>query len=255
MFDKKLWGEILRTVVIILGVVFGVQVCPMAGCNRTPPPCDHPPTPPTPPTPPAAPKPDPLAAIVRISAPGVGCSATIIGPRRLDGRYDVLSAAHCVSGKGQRWTMRFRDGRVLGATVVNFDKTADWCWMVTDTNTEPLPFALLLDRPWKVGEKVWHAGFGVDKPANTEHGEITGGPTDRDQVVMRLSVSSGDSGGGIALTADGHVLSTVCCTYSWPGHTDTRGATPEAIRRGRGAEHLSDEWQPIPLPNVMPKRE
>lgn len=52
-------------------------------------------TPPvTPPTPKA--KADPWNALGRIQFVNAGCTATVVHPRRADGRWDVLTAAHCV---------------------------------------------------------------------------------------------------------------------------------------------------------------
>ena len=121
---------IAAAIAAAIGARYGIEIPP-------PPPVvipDQPTRPPAPDTPPTEPTPDPLGAIVRISSGNVGCSATVIGPRRPDGRYWVLSAAHCVNGAGQRWTMRFRDGRQTGAVVVNFNRAADWAWLVTDAN-------------------------------------------------------------------------------------------------------------------------
>ena len=78
--------------------------------------------------------PDPTNAIVRLSLRGVGCSATVIGPRRQDRRWWVMTAAHCVERTGQTGTIRFLDGRVTSVTVQSFDRTADVCWMSTDDN-------------------------------------------------------------------------------------------------------------------------
>lgn len=232
-----------------IGARWGIEIPP----PPMPIPDQEQPAPP-PDKPPAEPTPDPLAAIVRISSGNTGCSATVIGPRRPDGRYWVLSAAHCVSGAGQRWSMRFRDGRVVGAVVVNFNRQADWCWMATDANNVTLPHALLADQTPAVGTRLWHAGFGVDVPGNREDGELLAHADGNGQIRMRLSVSSGDSGGGIVVDQNGRIVSTVCCTTRRGSVADVWGASPESIRAGMRDTVDLDEWKPIELPlKVLPK--
>lgn len=238
---------VVVAVIAALGVRFGIPLPP-------PPPIivEPPPAPPPPPdTPPTEPKPDALAAIVRISSGNTGCSATIIGPRRPDGRYWVLTAAHCVQATGQRWTMRFRDGRTVGAQVVNFNRTADWCWMATDANNLTLPHALLAENTPAVGTKLWHAGFGVDVPGNREDGTLLAHADSNNQIRMRLSVSSGDSGGGIVIDGQGKIVSTVCCTTRRGAVADVWGASPESIRQGQRDTVDLDQWNPIDVPLRM----
>lgn len=254
--DRPILAAILSAVLAALAAVLGVTVVP----PRVQPPVIIQPDPPPPPPPapkpepskPEPPKTDPLNAIVRIAAGNVGCSATVIGPRRPDGRWWVLTAAHCVSGNGQTWRMHFRGGRVAAATVVNHNKRADFAWMLTESNTDNFPFTYLAESTPPPGTPIWHAGFGVHIPANREDGIINGVPNADGQVEMKLSVSSGDSGGGIAMTADGHVVSTVCCTTNRGGVGQVWGATTEAIRRGQVAATNLDEWHPLEIPLRMP---
>jgi hypothetical protein len=227
-----------------LGARWGIPIPPPPVITQPP---DPPPAPPAPPTPPA-PTPNALAAIVRISSGNVGCSATVIGPRRPDGRWWVLTASHCVSGTGQRWSMRFRDGRTSGFQVVNFDRRADWCWGVTDTDAADLPFALTADSTPAVGTKIWHAGYGIDVPGNREDGTITSGVLSDGKIQMRMSVSSGDSGGGIVIDSAGRIVSTVCCTSNVGGRGEVYGAAPESFNTGRRDTVSLDEWKPIPIP-------
>lgn len=200
------------------------------------------------PTKPPEPQPDPLAAIGRIRTTVGGCSATIIGPRRPDGRYWVLSAAHCIGRVGERIDMRLRDGTTLSATVVAANARTDWTWCVTDTSATVYPYALLADRTPVAGTPIWHAGYGVDRPANREDGIILGPVGSDGRIPMRLSVSSGDSGGGIVIDANGRIVSCVCCTVS-DGKTQwTEGASVESIRAGQIERVSLWEWMPIPLP-------
>lgn len=198
-------------------------------------------------------QPDPLNAIVRISRTGVGCSATIIGPRRADGRYWVLSAAHCCDKIGERWVARFRDGRTTGLVVSAISRGADYAWLLTDVDTSRYPYALLADADPKPGEKVWHAGYGTDNPGNREEGEVVDGPNRDGQIHFKLSVSPGDSGGGIVLDAQGRIVSSVCCTTA-PGRlADVWGTSPVVAKRGQTMGVGIDDWNPLPIPVVAPE--
>jgi hypothetical protein len=200
-----------------------------------------------------APKPDPLNAIVRIGRSGAGCSATIIGPRRADGRYWVLSAAHCCERIGERWQAKFRDGRTTGLVVTALNRQADYAWMLTDVDTQVFPFALLAAEDPAPGAKVWHAGYGVHVPGNTEEGEVAAGRNSDGQIEFRLSVSSGDSGGGICLTDKGEVISPVCCTTRLSGPGRVWGASPVVCLRGQAVAAWVDEWVPTEMPIVIPR--
>lgn len=204
------------------------------------------PTPPAPPIPPA-PKADTLAAIGRIQFGNAGCTATVIAPRRPDGKWWVLTAAHCVDSIGQRGSMKFRNGQQCGLVVVSLNRKADCCWCLTDTNTVEYPFAYLAKASPAPGSRIWHAGYGVDVPGNREDGTVTTGPNSDGQIEMRLSVSSGDSGGGIALNENGEVISCVCCTTAKGQVARVWGASPEAIAAARSTAAFDEEWIPIPI--------
>lgn len=205
-----------------------------------------------PPQPPES-KPDPLNAIVRIARSGAGCSATIIGPRRADGRYWVLSAAHCCERVGERWQAKFRDGRTTGLVVTALNREADFAWLLTDVDTQIFPYALLAKEDPAPGAKVFHAGFGVHIPGNTETGEVTAGRNSEGQIEFRLSVSSGDSGGGICLTDKGEVVSPVCCTTRLSGVGRVWGASPVVALRGQAVAASVDEWIPTQMPVRVPE--
>jgi hypothetical protein len=242
----------------ILAAVAAVLAGIAAGRPITLPPLpieQHPPqVEPQPPINPPTIEPDPLGAIVRTSRPGVGCSATLIGPRRPDNRWWVLTAAHCCDRIGERWSMRFRDGRSAGFTIVNIDRRSDCAWGVTDSNDVIYPHALLAERSPEIGAKVWHAGYGVDVPGNREEGAVLAVPDASGQLKFRLSVSSGDSGGGIVIDAGGRVCSTVCCTTRRGAVADVWGASTEAIRAAQRDTVDIERWDPIEVPERMPEK-
>lgn len=220
-----------------------VEVCE---CDKPKPPGPTPPGP-VPPTPPGSGKLDPVNALGRIQFGNAGCTATVIGPRRADGRWDVLTAAHCVSGVGARGRMQLKDGRTLTLTVVVHERNADLAWCTTDEKFEDLSYAHVAATNPAPGTNVWHMGYGVDRPGNREDGVITGGEDSSGQIRMELNVSSGDSGGGIFRTDTGELISTVCCTKAPGRRIDVWGASPNAINRGR-AQVAKDEWVPVDIP-------
>ena len=221
------------------------------GCNPVPP-SPIPPSPPTPPKPDGgAGKLDPPNALGRIQFGNAGCTATVIGPRRPDGKWDVLTAAHCVRNTPKNGKMRLLDGRTIGVTVVSVHAEPDVCWLVTDDPIESLPYANLAASNPEVGTKIWHAGYGVDTPGNREDGHVAENENGQGQIRFILSVSSGDSGGGILRTDTNEVVSTVCCTSVMARKASMWGGSTEAIRKTRPVApkvRTDFKWEPVPMP-------
>jgi Trypsin-like peptidase domain len=252
MFDREALKQFLQQFLALLLAElfkrFGPQQPPSPGPpGPSPPPV--PPLPPVPPIPPPIqPPPQPAAAIIRLSWSGVGCTGTIIGPRRDDGRYWILTAAHCVKAIGQAGQGFLLDGRVISTVVVNLDRQADCAWLVTGSNDNLYPFAELAETTPPVGTKVWHAGYGVHNPGNREAGVVAAPPNSDGQIEFRLSVSSGDSGGGILIDADGEVVSCVCCTTNRGGPGRVWGTSPQRARAIQTQRMRLDEWEPLEIP-------
>lgn len=244
------WDKLFQAIMallIALGAAFGSRVCLPDPSQPIPP------SPPivSPPSPaPPSPKLDAVNAIGRIQFGGSGCSATVVGPRREDGRWWVLTASHCISGVGQRGSMRFRDGRQVPLVVAAVDRRSDCAWCYVDGSQFDLPFTYLADRSPAPGVKVWHMGYGVHIPGNREDGTIVSGPLSNGQISMKLSVSSGDSGGGICLDESGKVVSCVCCTSRLSGPGTVYGASVESIRALLPKSEAWDEWTPISVPQI-----
>lgn len=209
-----------------------------------------PPAPPKPdPKPPGGGKLDPVGALGQVRFGNAGCTATVIGPRRLDGRWDVLTAAHCVSGVGQRGTLTLKDGKSLGLRVVAHHKTPDVAWCVTEAEIADLPYALIAAKNPEPGTPIWHMGYGVDRPGNREEGIVVAGENAQGQLQMRLSVSSGDSGASIFRTDTNELVSVVCCTSEIGRRVAMWGAAAEVIRRTRPTPADTDDaWVPVPIP-------
>lgn len=194
-----------------------------------------PPTPPnpTPPTPPDPdkPKPNPVQALAYIQFGNSGCTATVIYPRRADGRWNILTAAHCVPSMDAHGVMKMKDGRSVKVTVASIDRRCDVSWLITDDKIETLPYALLAADNPPVGTAVWHAGYGVDKPNNREDGTVKRSEDSNGQICYHLSVSSGDSGGGIFRSDTNEVVGTVCCTAGKGVKTDMWAGSAKQARR------------------------
>lgn len=234
----RLQGEAITTETARFSVTIDKPFNPQP-VPPTVPPVQPPTTPPqTPPQPPAS-KIDPEKALGQIKFPaGQGqmsyCTATIVHPRRKDGRWDILTAAHCVPAVGTKGTMTTRDRtKNLAVTVAVVDRRCDLCWLVTDNPQDDLYCAILASENPAVGTAVWHAGYGVDKPENREDGTVRNSENSDGQTQYHLSVSSGDSGGGIFNAKTGELLSAVCCTAIKAQKTDMWGGSARQAQRLR----------------------
>lgn len=257
---RELLWQALMIALAVLAARYGIPLPPPQPAPQPPPAPPiiiQPPVTPPPTLPPPPPPPEPDKAIVKLSFRGVGCTATVIGPQRVDSRWWVLTAAHCCEARGQRGSIAFLDGRRVGVSVVSFDRICDAAWLVTDVLAERLPYAFLAKEVPPVGTKVWHAGHGIDSPGNREDGTVAAGGDSNGQCRFRLSVSSGDSGGGIISNEKGEVISCVCCTSARGRFSDVWGTTPERARQVQASAGFVVEdvpWEPIEIPLRMPPR-
>lgn len=219
------------------------------GCEQVPPKVEPPKV-----DPPAKPKADAWNALGRIQFGNAGCTATVVYPRRPDGKWDVLTANHCIEhvGIGAKGSMQLR-GRPdrLAVRVVARDATSDCAWLVTESaDLGDLPFAYLAEKPADAGVKIWHGGYGVDVPGNREDGSVTRAADGNGQTEMSLSVSSGDSGGGIFRADTDEIISTVCCTTNRGSKARVWGANADSIRklRPKATDTTGDWWTPAEVP-------
>ena len=246
MFER-LWRQIppfspIGIAIAILLGIFGIVFPPV-----------FPPAPiPAPePAPKPVPSPDPWNAIGRVQFGNAGCTATVLGPQRPDGRWDVLTANHCVEGQPNTGQMRMRDGQEFTIRVVSRVNGPDLAICVTEQRDLHLPFALLADKLPTAGDPVFHGGFGQDKPGNREEGVVVTPDNGDGHTHFRLNVSSGDSGGGICLTKEGRVLSAVCCTSARGRMADVFGGNIVEIKKLRGS--VLDAWS-LWTPSDVPLR-
>lgn len=197
---------------------------------------------------------DPARAVSRIAFAGAGCTATAIGPRRADGCWDVLTAAHCVKAVGDRGTMQLQDGRKIGVRVAVLDKTCDVCWLTTEESVADLAYSNLSAKAPAVGAKVWHAGYGVDRPGNREEGEVQAAEDERGQLRFILNVSSGDSGGPIFDGTTNEVTAAVCCTLERGAKVSMWGGSCASAAKLRPKLTGADVWAPALMPDRGPAR-
>lgn len=252
MKDRPFLKQLIQTLVVvglaILAQRFGVPIPPpqLPPITVTPPEVivTPPVVSPTPPTP----KPDPERAIYRIHFGRYYCTAVAIGAKRVDNTQLVLTAAHCIPEGSATGEMILSETTKLSLTVVGIDRKSDCAWCVCRTGEVQLPFAILAEETPKLGVRVWHAGYGVDKPGNREEGELTGGIESDGKIKFRLSVSSGDSGGPIIETATGRVLSVVCCTPSRDTTKTVWGCSPESANALLGSIRTDRVLLPQPMP-------
>jgi len=177
------------------------------------------------------------------------CSGTVIGPRLQDGRWNIVSAAHCVKRVGERVTFIPRNGRApVPCLVGSIDRRADVAILITEHSVD-LAHTLLAEAPIVIGLPVWHSGFGIDQPGNRESGQVTALANGDGQVQYRISVSPGDSGGGILTTADGLLLSPVCCTTNLARIGNVWGGGPGVIRRMIANPTAFLDLPPIAMPS------
>lgn len=192
----------------------------------------------------------PGEAIGQIRFGSSGCSATIIGPvDDGDETIDILTAAHCVR-LGDTGTMKLKDGRTFAVRCVSRAAQPDVAWLRATRPAGDVPYLLLADVVPPPGSRIWHMGYGIDKPANREEGEVLGVQSDNSQVRYRLSVSPGDSGGGIITTEENKVISPVCCTNRLSGVGTVFGGSPYWVKQLRPTKGTGGTVTPTIYPVI-----
>lgn len=228
------WERITWIVSTVLTLVLGTQIPPILTPRPAPttppivdpslPPLVPVPIPPAPEPPPAIP--DPMNAILKLRLGNSGCTAVTIGGLRDVTGVAAVTAAHCVASIGQQGTVITKDGKTYKVTVIRIDRRSD-CALLQISTSDVLPFAKIATQLPAQGTGVWHAGYGIDRPGNTENGRVVTPEGQGGQTQFTLSVSSGDSGGPIFNAQTGEVLSVVCCA----NRVNTWGASCLSINR------------------------
>lgn len=247
------WLQLVADFLILLIGLVAVASLPMLprGCPGAPAPQPPPGPPPGPQPPPAPPgqNPDPVQATVQQRFGSSGCSACLTNIKDQQGRVLVLTAAHCTGGPGSRGEVRLKDGRIYPVEVLVRQTRPDISVMLVNT-TETLPYARLAAENAPAGTRIWHVGYGVDRPGNRESGTVTDPNTNEGQTQMRLAASSGDSGSPIFREDSGEQMSIVCCGSGqalWGANVQSiRSAIDQALKRSLDIPLF--DWQPLPLP-------
>lgn len=242
-------GSILAAVLAVLGAAGVIPGMPKVPPAQVPPAQVPPQLMPPAPTPADIPA-DPLGSRVKLLCGSSGCTGAVVGPRRTDGRYWVVTAAHCVSGVGQHCTGQLPDGRTLALVVSAVNRTADCCWMLTEQNDAALPHIRLASAAAPVGSRVWVAGYGTHAPGVQRWGAVVAAPNPAGQCAYTLAVSHGDSGGPIVHAESGELLGVVCCTSALGRDGRVYGAGPAAMAASRPTSvGLLQEWRPLAMPH------
>lgn len=250
-FRREPWRSVILAVLTALLTIVGGNTVSYWGCAPFPTPPSPQPQPEKPPGKPPENPPDPFNAICKVIMTGGYCSGTIVGPRRPDGRWHIVSAAHCFRRVGESATIVTRAGQTFHATVLAINRQADCAILLTD-EVQGLAYAQIAEEIPPVGSKVWHAGYGFDKPGNREEGALLAAEDTNGQLRYRLSVSNGDSGGGIVLDGNGKLLSPVCCTTHIARVGDVWGASPRVIRQMIAQPTQYVGVPPVPMPLRWP---
>lgn len=236
----------IQLIIVILGAFLGTTgATQVSGCGKGPPP-----EPQNPDKPPPVGKRDPWNAIGKLTFDGGYCSGTVIGPRMEDGRWIVVTAAHCNSRPGTSATFVQRSGISRRVHCVAVNRAADIAIYHTEANQGEMSYTDLAGWTPPPDTKVFHGGFGRHLPGNREEGRVISLPNADGQVQYELSVSPGDSGGGICMDADGALLSPVCCTTRLDGPGRVWGGSPEMIKRMIVTPTEYIDLPPIPMPKV-----
>lgn len=165
-------------------------------------------------------------AIGKLVIGNTGCTGTVIGPvKDTDEDILVLTAAHCIR-QGESGVMTLPSGQVVSIKCVNRSPGPDFAWCRGKRPDGRIFYAVLSKEKPRPDARVWHAGYGIDKPGNMEEGTFVGESQDGTQYQYHLSVSSGDSGGAIVEKSTGKVLSPVCCTTTRGSLGKVWGASP-----------------------------
>lgn len=255
MFDRtKLLDAFRQALIVFLGVLLGMPVATVAfrGCWQ-PPQVQPEPKPEPEPEPEPQPPGDPVKAIGRVIMSGGYCSGTILGPPRPDKRHMILSAAHCFKGVNEKINFQTLHNagevRSFSCTVVAINRQSDVAILVTDDAQPGLPWVKVAKETPPVNTEIFHAGFGRHVPGNVEKGRVLAAPNRDGQVQYWLSVSPGDSGGGIMFTAQGEVLSPVCCTTRLDGPGNVWGGAPEVVNKMlTSPANYSEDLVPVEMP-------
>lgn len=141
---------------------------------------------------------------MQIRAGNSGCSGTLFRMDSSD-QYWLLTCGHCVHRNGETVYIR-GDTFQLTGVVERFNRQIDICLVRVNERGRQWPVAKIAETPPARGDRVWHHGFGVDRPGNIERGQITTVGDSRWACWYTTALSSGDSGSGQFLESNGELV-------------------------------------------------
>lgn len=194
---------------------------------------------------------NPSKSTYRISHGNSGCSATVIDRHRDTGAYILVTAAHCVSGERSRVSVHVPSMGTITGYVVAYDRQRDAAVIETTPTDYTLYASRVSTTRRPLGRRVWHIGYGVDRPGNREAGTIIGYDDTSSQYMSDVSVSSGDSGSGVHDADDDTVCGTVCCVVSSGGRRWTQFTDISVhMRIYSDMVYSVDRWNPVDIPTI-----
>lgn len=216
----------------------------------------------------------PEQAVGRLTCGRCNGSATVLGPRRPDGRWHVVTAAHCLTGVphapvpgGLVAWLHLKDGRSVSLRVVGVDPRCDVAVLATRLPWKDLPHAVQAAEPPKEGDRLWHCGYSPYAKGKTRPLVVAGGRF-VDATPFSGEVGHGDSGGGV-FNARGEFVGVM--TNGTPDAPPVPGMAPGVrappyrrglfrpfglLRRLFGRRHRAlpaPTMQPVPLPVSPPQ--
>lgn len=126
------------------------------------------------------------------------CSITVIGPRASDGYYYALFSRHCCRSRTTGFSVTVAHLKDHPAEIYARWADADIA-LIRFKSDQDVPHALLSSSPPQKGDKVWHKGYGVNRPGNIESGKVLSVGSVSNAMSHTVLLSGGDSGSGLFL--------------------------------------------------------
>ncbi len=156
-------------------------------------------------------------------------SACAVAPRRKDGKYDILTAAHLVGSVGNKIEVRTDKGAFFVTTVVSVDPRSDVAWLLTDRSDLVLPMLIMAKVPSRIGGPIQHYGLGGGVLRRGFLKRVFGNRLD-----MHIQAVGGDSGAPVICEVLGEVIG-VQSTNANPRRLDVFGKLDPPHDSGAGS--------------------
>lgn len=181
---------------------------------QPPPPQFHP----APPTTPSPPPPENethartrAATVAVLQAHASGTGTNIDDPDDPNRDY-VVTANHVVDRTNEPVTITDAEGRKSRGRVIARDKDADLALIQVEPPRPNRTVATIAAAPKPIGTAIYHHAHGMHRPQNLETGTVRTTYRTDGQDTFTLSVSAGDSGGGIFDAETGELVAVIAAT-------------------------------------------